>query len=139
MFVELVNTMEAILYVDDDPDDRELFCSALLQLHGDKTCSEAESAEECIRLLNEATVLPRVIVTDINMPVMDGLELLRYLKSEVRFNHIPVILFSTANSPNAKQFFKLGAHSYFIKPQLFSDYDKIIKTIFNEILGDDVN
>ena len=134
---ELSVKLERILYVDDDPDDRDLFCSALLHLRGDGLCSEAGSAQDCIHQLNEATGLPEVIITDINMPIMSGIELLKYLKSQDRFKHIPVVLFSTATNPDANKFFEMGAHSYFIKPQFFQNYKNIIVTIFNDILGED--
>jgi CheY-like chemotaxis protein len=66
--------------------------------------------------------LPTLIVLDINIPGMDGIDILRYVKSELNYRHIPVVLYSTT-LPDAicQKLVSLGAHSCYVKPTKTSE------------------
>jgi CheY-like chemotaxis protein len=84
-----------IFYVDDDPDDIEIFVDALKTITNTIVCSTARDGEEALEFLQNASTLPDLIFIDINMPKINGLEFLRELRSQARFNKIPAIIYST--------------------------------------------
>jgi CheY-like chemotaxis protein len=84
-----------IFYVDDDPDDIEIFVDALKTTHSGISCSTARDGEEALTLLDAAIIPPDLIFIDINMPKVNGLEFLRALRSDIRFAKIPAIIYST--------------------------------------------
>jgi CheY-like chemotaxis protein len=76
--------------------------------------------------------LPQVIISDLNMPKLNGYELLKEIKSSKRFSSIPFIIFSTSTNPLDKEkCIKAGAQEYIEKPFTLSQYhtivDKVIK------------
>jgi CheY-like chemotaxis protein len=84
-----------IFYVDDDPDDIEIFIDALKTTNSTIYCETARDGEEALMLLQTAVIHPDLIFVDINMPKVNGLEFLRALRSDIRFAKIPAIVYST--------------------------------------------
>lgn len=75
--------------------------------------------------------LPGVIVLDLNMPKLSGVETLRLLKEDLRFRDIPVIIFSTSlNEMQLRQCKELGADSYVLKPITYDEYVEIGRRFF---------
>lgn len=87
-----------ILYVDDDAEDQEIFCEAVLSLSPKLNCALATSCEEALSILHSTSVLPQYIFLDINMPHMDGKSCCRELKRHDKLKEIPVIFYSTTNN-----------------------------------------
>lgn len=78
--------------------------------------------------------LPKIIITDLNMPGENGLELLKLLKASAQFHHIPVIVFSTSLSNKETEVcLSLGALDYIPKPVQVEDYRNVVVKI-NEII-----
>ncbi len=107
--------MQRILIVEDSPTMRSLLASSLEELEIPVKITEAESGFEALRLL------PRfdfdLIVTDINMPDINGLELLSFVKSDERYRQIPLVVVSTEGSERDRdKGLGLGADSYLVKP-----------------------
>jgi CheY-like chemotaxis protein len=72
--------------------------------------------------IKDDALLPKLIITDINMPLMTGIELLSILKRNVRLKHIKVIVFSTADKNKYHmKCIKLGATEFLQKPDNFSE------------------
>jgi CheY-like chemotaxis protein len=125
-----------ILFIDDDPDDTELYCEAVNYLnsaefiHTNKeniNCLTANNGCTAVDLLPILKELPDYIFLDINMPVMGGKECLKHLKSNPAFSNIPVIMFSTAfGTDDAKEFKALGANDCILKPSGFNQLVKIL-------------
>lgn len=128
-----------ILIVDDDRDDLDLLCSSFHEI-GVKEVNAVESVQEAIEFLQNADdkkVLPKLIVTDLNMPGQCGYELLKILKTTPLYMHIPVIIFSTSISEKEiKKSLSLGALDYIPKPILIEDYIDLVSKMNKRITGD---
>jgi CheY-like chemotaxis protein len=74
-----------VLYVDDDIEDQEIFCEAIKVIDSSIDCLRANDGQQAIDILSKRTQLPDYILTDINMPFLDGKGLLRYLKTHSRY------------------------------------------------------
>jgi two-component system chemotaxis response regulator CheY len=110
-----------VLIVDDSPAMRR-FVRRVLELTGIELgkCLEANNGQEALDLLRVECV--DIVLTDINMPLMDGEELLRALKSDSALQAIPVLVLSTDRSESrVKQMLELGAGGYVGKPFLPGD------------------
>jgi two-component system chemotaxis response regulator CheY len=103
-----------ILVVEDSPMTRSLIISSLEDL-GDFTVVEAANGFQALRKLPE--YLPDLVITDINMPDINGLEVVRFVKESENFRHIPVIIVTTeGRDVDRERGLKLGADRYVIKP-----------------------
>lgn len=101
-----------LLLVEDNPDLMSLMIS---ELDGLFVVYQAENGEEALKILYEKEV--DIVVTDIVMPVMGGLELTSKMKSVIEFSHIPVLMLSARqNVENKVEGFDAGADSYVTKP-----------------------
>ena len=114
-----------ILLVEDDPDDREIITDAFKNIHAEHLLHFESNGENALGYVNEmfeTNRLPSLIVMDLNMPKMNGTQTLKLLKTDPRFEKIPVIILSTSlNELEKKQCLELGAHSYVIKPVYFQE------------------
>ena len=123
-----------ILMADDDMDDTEMFCEALVAINADVICHCAEDGQEAINILNELEELPEIIFLDINMPIMNGWECLRFLKNEKRYHDIPVIMISTSShQDDMNKAMNMGAECYFVKPNSFSDLKDVLLSFVSNL------
>jgi CheY-like chemotaxis protein len=121
-------TPASIVYVDDDSDDRTFLKEAFEEQCYPSALYFASAPELLAHLysIKDDTLLPSLIITDINMPVMTGIELLTLLKTNARFKHIKVIVFSTANKKEYEKKCKgLGAAYFIQKPYSYAEMKKI--------------
>ena len=103
-----------ILVVEDSPMTRSLIVSSLEEI-GDFTVIEAENGFQALRKLPE--VNPDLVITDINMPDINGLEVVRFVKQSENFKNIPVIIVTTeGRDVDKERGLRLGADRYLIKP-----------------------
>lgn len=107
--------MPRILIVEDSPTMRALLSSSLEELEENVKVVEVESGFEALRQL------PRhdfdLIVTDINMPDINGLELVSFVKSNEKYRSIPLVIVSTEGSQRDRdKGISLGADAYLVKP-----------------------
>jgi CheY-like chemotaxis protein len=123
------------LLTDDDKDDRELFSEALASIDPGIICHGAEHGRDALRILNTPDVSkPDIIFLDINMPVMNGWELLVTLKKDNSRNDIPVIIYTTSSEERDKQIAKdLGALCFVTKPADFRLVKNILKVVVRNI------
>ena len=126
-------TFSKILYADDDSDDRFFLSESLAAVGLKVDLVYANNGDEAINYLEAMglqNILPSLIVLDLNMPKKNGKETLSYLKSHPTFATIPVVILSTsANKKDQDECARLGAISYFTKPNRYDDYLKIIETL----------
>jgi CheY-like chemotaxis protein len=122
-----------ILLVDDDEDDQVLFIDALNQINNSLNCYIANNGIEALNTLRQTSPMPDIIFLDLNMPKMGGYECLAEIKKERKFNHIPVIIFSTTKIDSERQrTIQMGANYFFTKPSDFNiltkELTKILQT-----------
>jgi CheY-like chemotaxis protein len=111
-----------VLFIDDDPDDFELFCEAIKAMTQKSRCLHARDGNEALKILEEISILPDLIFLDINMPGMNGMECLNEIKSRPNLKDIPVYMYSTTISQNQSvEFMKLGAKDCIVKPSSYTD------------------
>ena len=115
-----MTSKKTILIADDSPTMRAMLVSTIESI-GDYRIVEASSGFEALRLLPREKV--DLILTDINMPDINGLELISYLRNNANYLTIPVIIISTEGSQKDIDKGKLlGANEYLIKP---IDHDRL--------------
>lgn len=122
--------MIRIFIAEDDIDDVEIFELALNEIHKDVELTTALNGKELFQKLRNATIVPNLIFLDINMPVMNGYECIKILRSEAAYKDIPVIVLSTsANPPDIDFMYNHGATCYITKPIKFSDYKRVLNSV----------
>jgi two-component system chemotaxis response regulator CheY len=103
-----------VLVVDDSMQLRRSLMYALQRL-GDVTCVEAGDGAEAIRKLTTGGF--DIILTDINMPVLDGLKLISHVRNDAKHAATPIIVITTeAAEEDRARALALGANAYLIKP-----------------------
>jgi CheY-like chemotaxis protein len=118
--------------VDDDEDDKEIFCLALQNADPSINCVVASDGREALALLKDRSLVPDFIFLDLNMPVMNGKECLKEIRKQGHLNHVPVIIFSTSSADRDKEEAKaLGASAFITKPPLVSLLAKKLSDVFN--------
>lgn len=105
------------LLVDDDDDDREIFCMALSETDPTIRCLIAHDGIEAMKMLSDPTFIPDYIFLDLNMPLMTGKECLQEIRKLPRLSDVPVIIYSTsASERDIQDTMKLGASTFITKP-----------------------
>jgi DNA-binding response OmpR family regulator len=105
-----------IAYLDDDPDDLQSFSEALQQIN---QRHEVILLEDCVKLLEQIDQngVFDLIILDINLPIINGIECLSKLKVNEKTKHIPIIMLSgSENEPEISNVYELGAHYHIVKP-----------------------
>lgn len=104
--------MPVVLVVEDNEDLREYISESFTDLFDVKTATNGQEGLKMAR-----TVMPDIVITDIMMPVMDGLEMTRQLKADIVTSHIPVIVLTAKYSDlDREDGYTAGADSYLTKP-----------------------
>jgi CheY-like chemotaxis protein len=125
-----------IMLIDDDPDDQLFFRDAVQSVNPDLHCLLASTCHEAIKQLEEPPP-PDLIFMDLNMPVMNGFDCLLYLKNQIEFKHIPVVIFTTSkNLKDINRTKQLGAKWFMTKPD---DFNILCKKINKIIQRDSVD
>ena len=115
--------MSKILVVDDDMINRKLL-NVLLKKSGKYEVIEAENGMEALNIIKNEPI--DMVLLDIIMPVMDGMDLLKILKSDENFKNIPVAILTTDDTKKT-QALELGACDVLIKPIKEPDIMKVIE------------
>ena len=106
--------MKTILIVEDSSTTRALIRAVIDEL-GDFDTVEAATGFEALKMLPQQEY--DLIITDINMPDINGLELINFVRGNVRYSHVPIIIVSTERSEeDKKRGLALGATAYVTKP-----------------------
>jgi CheY-like chemotaxis protein len=91
--------LKSILLVEDDKDDQNFFINALNEIENTTLYDVAENGKEAIDKLKKSEALPDLIFTDINMPVMNGIEWLTEIINYPYLRNIPVVILSSSFPP----------------------------------------
>ncbi|MBN1565001.1 MAG: response regulator [Anaerolineae bacterium] len=104
-----------IVVVDDDPEILKLITMLLRRIGA--TTNAFHSGQEALDYLAENT--PDLIILDLMMPEVDGFDVLRHVRRQIRFNRVPVLILSAKTDPNSiREGLELGADGYVTKPYI---------------------
>ncbi|MEO6671200.1 MAG: response regulator [Ferruginibacter sp.] len=113
--------LKKILLIEDDKDDQYLFTEALDSIALSAYCKAVNNGQEALHHLQRLADY-QMIFLDLNMPVMNGLECLKQLKADNKFNDIPVVIITTSNNPvELQDCLNLGVKTIFHKPSSFPE------------------
>jgi CheY-like chemotaxis protein len=129
--MEPVSTKPIILYAEDDVDDFESVKEALNQLSDQQVLLHAKNGQEAVSFIENATVLPSLIVLDLNMPIMDGKEVLYWLKERDDYKNIPIMVFTTSSREEDVKLCQKYGCTFFRKPTLYRDLLHVAQTMLN--------
>jgi CheY-like chemotaxis protein len=131
-------TTKTFLLVDDDSDDTELFTEAIEAVDASvRFYSAADGREALDKLSAKAINPPDIIFVDINMPEMNGWQLLHRLKGDQDLKDIPVIIYSTSSQlKDIKTASASGALCFFTKPTSFVHLKKILEVVIAHMQQD---
>lgn len=129
--IDTVENTPLLLIAEDDLDDRILVEEALLENGVSTECiTFVGDGQELLDTLATMPAQPTLILLDLNMPRLDGRQTLQTLKSDARYQHIPVLVFTTSNSPDDIELTRQhGANSFFTKPTSFVGLTEIFALI----------
>jgi CheY-like chemotaxis protein len=118
-----------ILYMDDDSDDLEIISDAFLRYTNELKVLHARNGLEGIEQLQkmkEAQRMPCLIIMDINMPVMDGKKALQKIRQSEEFPEIPIVIFSTSNRQEDKDFAREWGADFITKPNSYKNLETLV-------------
>lgn len=132
------NTIEIIL-VEDSPADVEMTLLALKERNlANKVHVLKDGAEALDYIMNNIDCrpgqadehLPKVILLDLKLPKVDGLEVLRRVRSDERTKSVPVVILTSSNEERDRiEGYKLGANSYVVKPVDFDNFARAVTEV----------
>jgi CheY-like chemotaxis protein len=135
--METMNKLGRILLVEDDPKDVELTLTALEEYNLANEVIVARDGEEALEYLyfrgkfkTRSSDNPAVILLDLKLPKVDGLEVLKQIKSDGELRMIPVVvLTSSKEEKDMVASYKLGVNAYVVKPVDFHEFVNAIKEL----------
>lgn len=122
-----------ILLVEDNEGDIMLTMEAFEEWESPNKITVAKDGQAAIDFFyndNKHIVLPDLILLDINLPKKNGHEVLKFIKSEEKFKHIPVVMLTTSSSAaDINLSYKNHANCYITKPNEVDAFQKVVKAI----------
>ena len=125
-----------ILLVEDNPDDAELVRLAFARFKITNSVEVIEDGEEALEYIfatgrhakRNIENMPKVILLDIKLPFVDGLEVLERIKADPRTKRTPVVMLTSSNQENDRlRGYDLGANSYIVKPVDFNEFASAVR------------
>jgi two-component system response regulator len=126
-----MNDRRLILLVDDNPDDIELTLRAFARCNIANEIVVANDGEEALQYLftegrhasRDGRVMPEVVLLDLKLPKVDGLEVLRRLRADERTRWLPIVVLTSSNEEqDIVRSYDLGANSFVRKPVDFAQF-----------------
>lgn len=127
--MKITNT--PILLVEDDQVDVMTVKRALKEIHVTNPMVNRENGEEALKYLRDPkSVKPCIILLDLNMPIMNGIEFLQVAKQDAQLKRIPVVVLTTSEEQQDKvNSFDLGVAGYMAKPVDYRQFVEVMRTI----------
>tara|TARA_B100001059_G_scaffold13643_1_gene10994 strand:- start:347 stop:763 length:417 start_codon:yes stop_codon:yes gene_type:complete len=121
-----------ILLIEDDTIELMKLNRAMLSLNMNHEVTEATNGEEALELLLNEKYYPDIILLDLNMPKINGIEFLEILKNNESIKFIPTIILTTSsNEKDLLACFNLGISGYILKPLKYDEYIAKIKVLLS--------
>ena len=127
-----MNSNGPIVVIEDDLDDQEMLLDAFGTLNYKNELVFFDNGEKALEYLNNTDVIPFIILSDINMPKLDGFALRDKIKidADLQVKCIPYLFFTTASSRKAViDAYSASAQGFFIKPNSVGELEKTITVI----------
>ena len=133
-----MNQKRSILLVEDNPDDEELTLRALNRNLIANDVVVAHDGEEALDFIfgrgawagRDPANLPALILLDLNLPVLDGLGVLRQIRADDRTRRAPVVILTSSNEQrDLVRSYDLGANSYVRKPVEFEEFVEAVRQL----------
>lgn len=119
-----------LLLIDDDEDESDFFSLVLKELPPVKY-SYADSARKGIELMKAD--LPDIVLLDMNMPAVNGLDCLREIKGSAALKSVPIIIYSNSNDENLRQSaLAIGAADCLKKPQSMGHLKELLQKVLSD-------
>ena len=122
-----------ILLVEDNPVDVDLTIRAFKKrnlINPIQVARDGEEALEFVKKWESGELLPIVILLDLKLPKINGIEVLRHIKSHPKYKTIPVVILTTSSEDtDVKTAYELGANSYIVKPVNFNNFSEVAAQI----------
>jgi CheY-like chemotaxis protein len=121
-----------ILLIEDDFIEVMKINRTISTLSLSHNIMEANNGEEAMEVLEKTSQLPDIILLDLHMPKINGIEFLIMMKSKVELRHIPVIILTTSsNHKDLKECYKIGISGYIVKPLKYEHYVEKIRVVLD--------
>ncbi len=123
-----MNEVPVVLLVEDDDDDYYLTVEGFRRTDISVKMERVENGLECMNFLKQLgkyanKPVPDIILLDLNMPLMDGREVLKHLTADPHLQHLPVVVLSTsANVQDIEEMYRQRCNSYIVKPVDFNEF-----------------
>lgn len=123
-------TLRPIILVEDNPDDERLTIRALQRGNVANKILVARNGEEALSMVLSANPLPSVVLLDLKLPKVDGLEVLRQIRANARTHLLPVVvLTSSSEDRDIIDSYNLGANSYVRKPVEIEKFTEAVRQL----------
>jgi len=126
-----MNKSDSILLVEDDHIDILAVKRALKEIEATNPLSVVNNGEEALDFLrNKSNEKPAIVLLDLNMPKMNGIEFLRVVKQDCELKSIPVVVLTTSREEQDRiDSFSLSVAGYMVKPISYVQFAEVLKTI----------
>ena len=124
-----------ILYVEDDLDDLFIVQEAFENYNDSIAVAHADNGFRALENLNrlyESDALPCLIILDMNLPGMDGREILIRIRQSEKFKDIPVVVFTTSSNKADKDFAQKWGADFITKPLVYDELESLAKTFVDK-------
>lgn len=119
-----------ILLIEDDAIEVMKLERTLSKVETKHNIVKATNGEEALEILNSGQKLPDIILLDLNMPRMSGIEFLEVVKDDIILKYLPTIILTTSeNRADLLRCYQLGIAGYVIKPLKYEDYETKMKLL----------
>jgi len=126
----MMTSLRPIILVEDNPDDERLTIRALRRGNIVNEILVARNGEEALAMVLNANPLPSVVLLDLKLPKVDGLEVLRQIRAHERTHKLPVVvLTSSSEEGDIIDSYDLGANSYVRKPVETDKFTEAIRQL----------
>ncbi|WBU90577.1 response regulator [Cellulophaga omnivescoria] len=121
-----------ILFIEDDMIETMKLKRTISKLQLKHNITEAKNGEEALDILQSGNTLPDIILLDLNMPRMSGIEFLSVLKADEKLRFLPTIVLTTSeNRADLLECYKIGIAGYVIKPLKYEEYETKLQSVLN--------
>ena len=120
----------AVLLIEDDTIETLKFERVVNSMELDVQVTVANNGKEALSLLDAGRNLPDLVLLDLNMPKMDGLEFLAQLRSHEELRYLPTVVLTTSDhQKDIRRSYEAGVAGFVVKPLKYDDYITVIKAL----------